>query len=185
MRWRPTEVASYQTRQPLLPSAGKSKFANEYVATLRLACGRSSSVDEALLTEMGRKSHSADGVVAKLRQVDVLSHLVILRAEFWEDVMASKKTWGTISVIYDNVHMALWAMLVSFVLYFLTVVLPNIPAAQAEYQRLRIRQIAAEHDLYCNKWGMGARTQAHDQCILDMQAFRAQVEKRVYDENQF
>ena len=45
--------------------------------------------------------------------------------------MASKKTWDTISVIYDNVHYALWAMLVSFVLYFVTIVAPNIPAAQA------------------------------------------------------
>ena len=99
--------------------------------------------------------------------------------------MASKKTWDTISVIYDNVHIALWAMLVSFVFYFLTIIAPNIPAAQAKYQRDRIQQIATEHEFYCNKWGMGARTQAHDQCILDLQAFRAQVENRIYDENQF
>ncbi len=98
--------------------------------------------------------------------------------------MASKKARDTISAIYDNVHFALWAMLVSFVLYFVTIVAPNIPAAQAQFQRDRIRQIAAEHEFYCNKWGMGARTQAHDQCILDLQAFRAQVENRIYDENQ-
>jgi len=93
--------------------------------------------------------------------------------------MASKKVSEIISVIYDNVHYALWAMLVSFVLYFVTIVMPNIPAAQARYQRFRIRQIAAEHEFYCNKWGMGAGTQAHDQCILDLQAFRAKVEQRM------
>lgn len=98
--------------------------------------------------------------------------------------MASKKTWDTVSAIYDNVHYALWALLVSFVLYFVTIIAPHIPAAQARYQRLRIKQIAAEHEFYCEKWGMGAHTQAHDQCILDLQAFRAQVEKRIYDESE-
>lgn len=98
--------------------------------------------------------------------------------------MASKRTWDTISAIYDNVHYALWAMLVSFVLYFIIVIAPNVPAAQARLERVRIRQIAAEHEFYCNKWGMGTRAQAHDQCILDLQAFRAQVEKRVYNESE-
>jgi hypothetical protein len=101
--------------------------------------------------------------------------------------MASKKTWvpDTISAIYHNVHMALWATLVSFVLYFITIIAPNIPAAQATFERNRIQQIAVEYEFYCNKWGMGARARAHDQCILDLQAFRAQVETRIYDENQF
>jgi hypothetical protein len=99
-----------------------------------------------------------------------------------ENTMAAKKESYSISVIYDNVHYALWAMLVSFVLYFVTIILPNIPAAQARYQRHSIRQIAAEHEFYCNKWGMGAHTPAHDQCILDLQAFRAQVQQRLSDD---
>ena len=99
--------------------------------------------------------------------------------------MVSKKTWGTIRAIYDNVHFALWAMVVSYVLYFVTIVAPNISAAQAKLQRASIRQIAAEYKFYCNKWGMGAGTRAHDQCILDLGAFRAQVENRIYDEDQF
>ena len=98
--------------------------------------------------------------------------------------MASKKTWDTISAIYDNVHMALWAMLVSFVLYFVTIIAPNIPTAQAKFQRDRIQQLAAEHEFYCNKWGMGVGIQAHDQCILDLQAFRAKVERRMSDDIQ-
>ena len=93
--------------------------------------------------------------------------------------MASKKVPDTVGVIFDNVHCALWALLASFVLYFVFIVVPNIPAAQARYQRLSIRQIAAEHEFYCNRWRMGAGTQAHDQCILDLQAFRAKVERRM------
>lgn len=98
--------------------------------------------------------------------------------------MASKKTWDTVTAIYDNVHIALWALLISFLGYFAIAVVPNMRAAQGEAQRHRMRQIAAEHEFYCNKWGMGAHTQAHDQCIFDLRAFRAHVEQRIYDESE-
>ena len=95
--------------------------------------------------------------------------------------MVSKNSRVTINAIYDNVHLALWASLVSFLVYFATVVVPNIPAAQARFQRFPIQQIAAEHEFYCDKWGMGEHKQAHDRCILDLQAFRAKVEQRMSD----
>jgi hypothetical protein len=98
--------------------------------------------------------------------------------------MVSKNSWVRINAIYDNVHLVLWASLISFLVYFAVVVAPNIPAAQARYQILQVQQIAAEHEFYCDKWGMGAPTQAHDQCILDLQAFRAKVERRIIDENE-
>ena len=98
--------------------------------------------------------------------------------------MASKKTWAMIGAIYDQLHLALWASLVSFLVYFAVIVVPNIPAAQTRHQLLQIQQVAAEHEFYCNKWGMGPRTQAHDQCILDLQAFRVKVEQRRSDEIQ-
>ncbi len=98
--------------------------------------------------------------------------------------MSSKKMMDTIGAIYDQIHLALWASLISFLGYFAIVVVPNIPAAQGKYQIQRIQQIAVEHEDYCKKWGMGGHTKAHDQCILDLQAFRAQIEKRIYDESQ-
>jgi hypothetical protein len=98
--------------------------------------------------------------------------------------MVSKKTWVLISAIYDNVHMALWASLVSFLVYFSVVGLPNIRTAQARYQSLRVLHIAAEHEFYCDKLGMGVHKPGHDQCILDLQAFRGQIEHRVYAEDE-
>ncbi len=97
--------------------------------------------------------------------------------------MPSKKTWVRIGLVYDHVHLALWASLIAFLVYFGVVVVPHIPAAQARFQRHRIEEIRAEHEFYCNKWGMLAPSRAHAQCLLDLQAFRAQVEKRIYDEN--
>ena len=88
----------------------------------------------------------------------------------------NNKTQEFVIRIYDNAHAALWAALLAFVLYFAVV-------AKAESQR--VLEISAEHNFYCDKWGMGAHKQAHDQCILDLQAFRAQVEKRIYAENEW
>jgi len=85
--------------------------------------------------------------------------------------------------IYDNVHAALWAGLLAFVAYFIVIVAPKIPEAAATAQSQRVLEISAEHHFYCEKWKMGPGTQAHDQCILDLQAFRASIERRFADEN--
>ncbi len=84
--------------------------------------------------------------------------------------------------IYDNVHLALWAALVAFVLYFVAFVAPKLPEVAARAERLRIQEIAAEHEQYCAKWQMGLGTKMHDQCILNLQEFRAKVEQRIADE---
>lgn len=98
--------------------------------------------------------------------------------------MISKKAWDTIGLVYDQVHLALWASLISFVLYFVIVVMPTLPAAQAEFQRERIQQISAEYEFYCNKWGMSAHSPTHDKCILDLQAFRTQIAARANAESE-
>ncbi len=90
-----------------------------------------------------------------------------------------------VSRIYDSVHMALWAALLAFVLYFGAFVVPKLPEARAQAERLRVQETGAENNFYCDKWGMGAGTQAHYQCLLDLQAFRAKVENRFIEENEF
>ena len=81
--------------------------------------------------------------------------------------------------------MALWAASLALVLYFAVFIVPNLPEVRARAERQRIQEIAAENDFYCAKWGMAAETQAHPQCILDLQAFRAEIEKRIADESDF
>jgi hypothetical protein len=100
-----------------------------------------------------------------------------------EAAVISKKTTEAIGAIYDQIHLAFWATLISFLAYFAIVVVPNIPAARSKFEIQRIQKIAAEHEYYCKKWGMGGHAKGHDQCILDLQAFRAQVETRIYDDN--
>jgi len=94
-------------------------------------------------------------------------------------------TRGMVSRIYDSVYMALWAALLAFVLYFVAFVVPKLPEARAQAERLRAQETAAENNFYCEKWGMAAGTQAYTQCLLDLQAFRAKVENRFLEENDF
>ena len=85
--------------------------------------------------------------------------------------------------IYDNVHAALWAGLLAFVAYFIVIVAPKLPEAAVRAQSHRILEISAEHRFYCEQFKMGPGTPAHDQCILDLQAFRASIERRFADES--
>ncbi len=98
-------------------------------------------------------------------------------------LMNSDRLQAIAGQIHNNVEIGLWAALLAFVVYFVAFVAPNMPAAQARAERLRIQEIAAEHDFYCEKFGMPTGTPVHAQCVLDLGAFRATIEKRIADEN--
>jgi hypothetical protein len=87
--------------------------------------------------------------------------------------------------VYDIVHLALWSILVAFVLFFLAFIAPRLPEAAARAERLRIQEIAQENEGYCAKWQMGLGTKMHDQCMLDLQELRANVENRFADQLDF
>ena len=98
------------------------------------------------------------------------------------------KSNGTLALaqsIYDTVHLALWAMLVALVVFFLAFVVPRLPEAAARAERLRIEEITQENEAYCAKWQMGLGTKMHDQCTFDLQELRAKVEKRFADQLAF
>jgi hypothetical protein len=46
-------------------------------------------------------------------------------------VMKSNGTLAIVQSIYDHVHLALWATLVAFVVFFLAFVVPRLPEAVA------------------------------------------------------
>ena len=92
------------------------------------------------------------------------------------------RTLAIVHRIYDEVHVALWALLAAGVLFFLAVVAPNIPEYRAQAERQRIAEIAAENRSFCENWGMPAGTQQHMRCTLDLGALRARIARRMADE---
>lgn len=83
--------------------------------------------------------------------------------------------------IYDNVHMALWATLAAFVLWFAIFVVPDLPEIHVRAKRLRATQVAAEQDVTCAKLGIGPKSPMYDRCISNLQQYRARLERRFAD----
>jgi hypothetical protein len=100
-------------------------------------------------------------------------------------LMRSNGTLAIVQSIYDYVHLALWAILAAFVLFFLAFVAPRLPEITARAERLRIQEISQENEDYCAKWQMGLGTKMHNQCILDLQELRWKAQNRVADQLDF
>ena len=96
-------------------------------------------------------------------------------------LMKSNGALATVQSIYDYVHLALWAILAAFVVFFLAFIAPRLPEAAARAEALRIQEIAQENEGYCAKWQMGRGTKMHDQCILDLQELRWKIQDRLAD----
>ena len=95
--------------------------------------------------------------------------------------MKSNDTLAMVQSIYDYVHLALWATVAAFVLFFLVFIAPRLPEDAARAERLRIQEISQENEDYCAKWQMGLETKMHDQCLLDLQELRWKIQKRFAD----
>jgi hypothetical protein len=100
-------------------------------------------------------------------------------------VTKSNGTLATVQWIYDQVHLALWAILAALVLFFLAFIAPRLPEVAARAERLRIQEISQENEDYCAKWQMGRGTKMHDQCILDLQELRWKAQNRFADQLDF
>jgi hypothetical protein len=94
-------------------------------------------------------------------------------------VMKSNGTLTLVQSIYDYVHLALWATLAAFVVFFLAYTVPRLPPAAARAEALRIQEIAQENEGYCAKWQMGLGAKMHDQCISDLQELRSKIQDRL------
>jgi len=97
--------------------------------------------------------------------------------------MKSFKNRETVSRIYDNVEIALWAMLLAFVIYFGAFIVPKLPEIQAQQERIRVEEIAVENASLCEEMGTKWGTDKYTQCLLAVGAFRTKVEKHLYDAN--
>ena len=99
--------------------------------------------------------------------------------------MKSNKLLELVGRAYDNIEIALWAILFAFVIYFVAFVFPRMPAIRAQNQKARAEQIAAEDALYCKRLDIKAGTERFSQCLLILGDFRVKVQTRIYNEIYF
>jgi hypothetical protein len=93
----------------------------------------------------------------------------------------SPKMREVASRVYHQVEIALWAILLAFVIYFIAFEMPNVSETQAQREIIRVQEIAAENAAFCEKLDMKRGTDKYNQCLLDIGQFRLNAEKRVLD----
>jgi hypothetical protein len=96
-------------------------------------------------------------------------------------VMKSNSALTLVQSIYDHVHLALWATLAAFIVFYLAFIVPKLPELAARAEALRVQEIAQENGEYCSRWQMSLGTKMHDQCISDLQELRWKIQDRLAD----
>ena len=97
--------------------------------------------------------------------------------------MNSERAMAALRRVYDEVHLALWAMLTAFVVYFVVFVAPNLPRIHARAQSLRALAAAAEQISACNNLGIGPKSRMYDRCIANLRQYRAHIERQLADDS--
>lgn len=97
--------------------------------------------------------------------------------------MNSERTVAVLRRVYDEVHLALWATLTAFVIYFAVFVAPDLPRIHGRVETLRAQAVVAEQDSACYKLGMGAKSPMYERCIADLRRYRAHIEQQFADES--
>ena len=99
--------------------------------------------------------------------------------------VSSRRSFGVVGLIYNEINMALWAIGVTSALYVVAVILPKLPELRSRAEVLRIQEINAANEHYCQKLHIGPGMPMHDECILALDQLRNDVEKRMADDNEF
>lgn len=97
--------------------------------------------------------------------------------------MNSERAMAVLRRVYDEVHLALWATLTAFVVYFAAFVAPGLPRIHARAQILRAQAAAAEQNSVCDSLGMGPKSPMYDRCIAGLRQYRARVEQQFAADN--
>lgn len=99
--------------------------------------------------------------------------------------MNSERAMAVVRRVYDEVHLALWATLTAFIVYFAAFVAPDLPRIHARAERLQAQQAAAEQVSTCGKLGMGPGTVMYDRCISGLRRYRSHIEQQFADASDF
>ena len=96
----------------------------------------------------------------------------------------SPDSWASIRSVSSTVHTALWALVISGTVWLLLHI-PQMRDARARAEAQRVQEVSEENKLYCEKWGMPARSHEHVICAMDLDHIRKEIEKRITDETAF
>ena len=96
--------------------------------------------------------------------------------------MSTSRTMTVVGKVYDNIELALWAILLAFTIWFAAFVAPNLPEATRSAASARAAMTAADNGAYCERWGMKRGTREHGLCVADLYELRRKIEQEFADE---
>lgn len=88
--------------------------------------------------------------------------------------------WRVIEPLLPNKPRG-WALLISGTAWLLLHI-PQMRDARARAEAQRVQEVSEENKLYCEKWGMPARSHEHVICVMDLDHIRKDVEQRIADD---
>lgn len=98
--------------------------------------------------------------------------------------MKRKSQESFIERAYDNIHAALWAALMAFVLWFAVVIGPGLPGIWARAELHRARAASGDLSLFCQKLGMGPGSPGYSRCSMSLEQYRARIRSRIADDDE-
>src|SRR4051812_19264632 len=96
--------------------------------------------------------------------------------------MSTSRTMMVVGKVYDNIELALWAILLAFTIWFAAFVAPTLPDAARTAASARAVETAQDNGAYCEEWGMRGGTREHGQCVADLYELRRNIEQAFADE---
>lgn len=84
--------------------------------------------------------------------------------------------------LHFEIECALWALLLTGVLFFVVFAAPEIPAIQRRAAAAEAAQFISRCSQYCEKWGLQRGSLRHTECMQDLKQFRAEIETKIGDE---
>jgi hypothetical protein len=96
--------------------------------------------------------------------------------------MKAGRLKGHLVRLHFEIQCALWAMLLTSVLFFAVFVAPGIPAAQRRAAAAEAAQFMSQCSQYCEKWGLPRGSLRHAECVQDLKQFRANIEAKLDNE---
>ncbi|HVZ51410.1 MAG TPA: hypothetical protein VG986_05560 [Pseudolabrys sp.] len=84
--------------------------------------------------------------------------------------------------LHFEIQCALWAILLTGVLFFAVIVAPGIPAVQRRAAAAEAARFVSRCSQYCEKWGLQRGSLRHAECMQDLKQFRADLEEKLDDE---
>jgi hypothetical protein len=93
--------------------------------------------------------------------------------------------WRLLIRLYDEVEAALWALLVTSVIFIGAFVVPRLPDIWANIPEARTKEIAADVRHYCKALRIKIGMDDYSRCVLLLGEFRQKIEERVEEEYAF